>query len=534
MDNSKHGHIPMQERLDLNKTQGASTPKEVKLSERNLMLRLWFSIVMPNTKDMFLVYGGNPKLNFELIAIANPVETGNFILEDGKVLTLSRKSSPSRNCIYQGQPCGALDWCCEGLVCDGFFKGTCNSCVAKNQACSTSVPSPETGVRGSAPGSRVQGAAAPGRVQGAAPLAGYFFMTTGLKINLHKNEIMGIGIRSEEVEYAASVLGCSMFSPHFVHLGVKVDGAMTRINSWDEVISKVSSRLFKWKTKDVCALQRLIFILNGRNKEFRPLSILKNALMNEEASHNVGLASCFSEIAKLLSISIADGRHCVGMKLKVSIETMDFEHFKRIVPPGLLMTLKRKKLNEDDGDSNNSNLKENVDESASFGRFKKSVAPNEMALKHRYRRLYALESSKQINVAEQMSHTSLVFSYRRVPKGGVEEEHQCLLQSRIDCILLPQMLDRWVWSLKASGEFSVKSVRYLIDDLLLPKEDFPTRWVNVIPIKINVFAWRVRSDKLPKVESLRGVDLSSILCRCNISVESSAHLFVFLGFSVKK
>ncbi|GJR92091.1 hypothetical protein Tco_0216102 [Tanacetum coccineum] len=34
------------------------------------------------------------------------------------------------------------------------------------------------------------------------------------------------------------------------------------------------------------------------------------------------------------------------------------------------------KLNEDDGDSNNSNLKENVDESASFGRFKKSVAPS--------------------------------------------------------------------------------------------------------------------------------------------------------------
>nr|GEZ23717.1 hypothetical protein [Tanacetum cinerariifolium] len=30
MDNSKHDHIPMQERLDLNKTQGASTPEEVK------------------------------------------------------------------------------------------------------------------------------------------------------------------------------------------------------------------------------------------------------------------------------------------------------------------------------------------------------------------------------------------------------------------------------------------------------------------------------------------------------------------------
>nr|GEU83619.1 putative zinc finger, CCHC-type [Tanacetum cinerariifolium] len=30
MDNSKRGHILMQEKLDLNKTQGASTPKEVK------------------------------------------------------------------------------------------------------------------------------------------------------------------------------------------------------------------------------------------------------------------------------------------------------------------------------------------------------------------------------------------------------------------------------------------------------------------------------------------------------------------------
>ncbi|GJZ14816.1 hypothetical protein Tco_0550493 [Tanacetum coccineum] len=30
MDNSKRGNIPMQERLDLNKTQDASTPEEVK------------------------------------------------------------------------------------------------------------------------------------------------------------------------------------------------------------------------------------------------------------------------------------------------------------------------------------------------------------------------------------------------------------------------------------------------------------------------------------------------------------------------
>ena len=53
------------------------------------------------------------------------------------------------------------------------------------------------------------------------------------------------------------------------------------------------------------------------------------------------------------------------------------------------------------------------------------------------------------------------------------------------------MLDRWIWSLEASGEFSVNSVRSFIDDTLFPKEDVHTRWVKVVPIKINVFAWRV-------------------------------------------
>ncbi|GJW15258.1 retrotransposon protein, putative, ty1-copia subclass [Tanacetum coccineum] len=99
MDNSKRGHIPMQERLDLNKTQGASTPKEVKRMQnvpyasvvgsimyavrctrpdvafaQNITSQFqqnpgelhWTAVknilkYLRNTKDMFLVYGGNPK-----------------------------------------------------------------------------------------------------------------------------------------------------------------------------------------------------------------------------------------------------------------------------------------------------------------------------------------------------------------------------------------------------------------------------------------------------------------------------------------
>ncbi|GJR20562.1 retrotransposon protein, putative, ty1-copia subclass [Tanacetum coccineum] len=109
MDNSKRGHIPMQERLDLKKTQGASTPKEVKCMQnvpyasavvsfiytvrctrpdvafaQNITSRFqqnpgeshWTAVknilkYLRNTKDMFLVYGGNPKAELRVDCYCN-------------------------------------------------------------------------------------------------------------------------------------------------------------------------------------------------------------------------------------------------------------------------------------------------------------------------------------------------------------------------------------------------------------------------------------------------------------------------------
>ncbi|GJR03351.1 hypothetical protein Tco_0526335 [Tanacetum coccineum] len=71
----------------------------------------------------------------------------------------------------------------------------------------------------------------------------------GLKINLHKSKLMGIGVSSNVVAAAASLIGCSILTAPFNYLGVKVGSNMSRINSWDDVISKVSSRLSKWKLK---------------------------------------------------------------------------------------------------------------------------------------------------------------------------------------------------------------------------------------------------------------------------------------------
>ncbi|GJR33137.1 retrotransposon protein, putative, ty1-copia subclass [Tanacetum coccineum] len=82
MDNSKRGTIPMQERLDLNKSQGAQTPKEVNrmknvpYASANPGELHWTAVknilkYLRNTKDMFLVYGGNPEAELRVDCYCN-------------------------------------------------------------------------------------------------------------------------------------------------------------------------------------------------------------------------------------------------------------------------------------------------------------------------------------------------------------------------------------------------------------------------------------------------------------------------------
>ncbi|GKE94974.1 RNA-directed DNA polymerase, eukaryota, partial [Tanacetum coccineum] len=131
-------------------------------------------------------------------------------------------------------------------------------------------------------------------------------------------------------------------------------------------------------------------------------------------------------------------------------------------------------------------------------------------------RVYALENKKHIIVAEKISEATLIASFHRTPRGGVEEDQ------------FSNSNDRWVWLLDPSGEYSVSSARTYIDNLLLPTVGSPTRWAKVVPIKINIFAWKVCFDKLPTRLnlSLRGIDIPSIVCpNCSLARESCSHLF---------
>nr|GEV19206.1 hypothetical protein [Tanacetum cinerariifolium] len=153
-------------------------------------------------------------------------------------------------------------------------------------------------------------------------------------------------------------------------------------------------------------------------------------------------------------------------------------------------------------------------------------------LKSLYPRVYALETSKNITVAKKMSHVDLGFSLRRNPRGGIEQVQFTDLSSTLEDIV--DMRDRWVWSLEGTDDFSVASVRRRIDDLRLQVVSSKTRWVNSVPIKINIHAWKVRNDGLPTRLNIskRGMDIAFISCPvCGLTVKSVSHIFFACQFA---
>ncbi|GKE77732.1 RNA-directed DNA polymerase, eukaryota, reverse transcriptase zinc-binding domain protein [Tanacetum coccineum] len=113
-------------------------------------------------------------------------------------------------------------------------------------------------------------------------------------------------------------------------------------------------------------------------------------------------------------------------------------------------------------------------------------------------------------------------------RGGVEQLQLVSLQSLLQGLILPNTSDRWVWLISGDGEFSVSSVRNLIDEKTLGTVGTKSRWCKLVLIKVNILSWRVKLDNLPTRLNLsrRGLDLPTILCpSCNLAIESSDHIF---------
>ncbi|GJW34504.1 hypothetical protein Tco_0054536 [Tanacetum coccineum] len=118
MDTSKRGYIPMQEKLDLNKTQGASTPEEVKRMQNVPYTSAIGSIMYEVRFDCYC------DAAFETDRDDTKSQTGYFfVLNGGAVDWKSSKQSTTAMSAIEAEYIGASEAAMEAVWIRKFISG---------------------------------------------------------------------------------------------------------------------------------------------------------------------------------------------------------------------------------------------------------------------------------------------------------------------------------------------------------------------------------------------------------------------------
>ncbi|GJS35663.1 RNA-directed DNA polymerase, eukaryota, reverse transcriptase zinc-binding domain protein [Tanacetum coccineum] len=401
-----------------------------------------------------------------------------------------------------------------------------------------------------------------------------FYRASGLRINMAKSKIMGTLVAKDTVNNDVVKLGCLILNTPFTYLGTKVGSSMTRYDAWEEVINKVCSRLSKWKMKSLSIGGRLTLIKSVLTAiPIFHLSIYKAplAVLRKLESirchffhghvHN-STQACWIKWSKILAPKDKGGLgvsslYALNRSLMLKWVWRFFDQsssfWARII----------KAIHGVDGQigkhitvCNNSSWLHIVKEMGVLNHlginfldlmrlklgdgsktyFWRDRWIGDDSLKNLYPRVYALENSEDVTVRSKLTDLRLEHSFRRDPRGGIEQAQFSSLSDLVSNVNLLPISDKWSWTLNGSGEFSVASIRREIDNIRLAVVSSKTQWIKSVPIKVNIIAWKVKLDALPTRLNIsrRGIAINSILCPiCDSGVESSNHLFFMCNLALQ-
>ncbi|XP_071736119.1 uncharacterized protein [Rutidosis leptorrhynchoides] len=156
----------------------------------------------------------------------------------------------------------------------------------------------------------------------------------------------------------------------------------------------------------------------------------------------------------------------------------------------------------------------------------------DIALKDVFKRLVRLETNTKATVADRVNWDgnwcSPTWEWSRVVTGRTIGELEELERLISTWKMASEKEDSWSWNLCGSGKFSTKSLTKQIMAKCLPPNasNLSTLKNDLVSIKVGVFVWRARKERLPVLFELdkRGVDLNSVLCPlCGDEVETVSH-----------
>nr|GEZ42469.1 RNA-directed DNA polymerase, eukaryota [Tanacetum cinerariifolium] len=321
-----------------------------------------------------------------------------------------------------------------------------------------------------------------GNLRGITQMLYCFLLVSGLKINLHKSQLLGVGVASDRIIDAAGSIGCSIMKVPFKYLGVMVGGNMSKINAWDETVAKVKSRLSKWKLNTLSIGGR--FTLLKSVLGFTPIysmslyKVPKSVLCElESIRRNFFNGSQGND----KNISWVKWSKVLASKRFGGLGVSSFFALNR----SLLFKWVWRFISQE-----NSLWYRCI--SAMFGNrsgmrtlFWKDIWLGDTPFCMLFPRLYALDNSKDCTVASKLQG-DLAYSFRRPVRGGVEAHQLDNIMEMVQSKVLSDIDDRWIWDLNGEGVFQVKDAHDLLDEALLPKDNVATRWIKTVPIKFAI------------------------------------------------
>ncbi|GJU43299.1 hypothetical protein Tco_1200565 [Tanacetum coccineum] len=252
------------------------------------------------------------------------------------------------------------------------------------------------------------------------------------------------------VEAAVNDIGCMALNLPFSYLGINIGGHMSRIKAWDNVINKVLCRLSKWKMKSLS--------IDGK------LTLLKSVL----GSTLIYYMSMFKAPIHVLK----------------KLESICSHFFNGVDPYVRKMT---------------------------FVKWDNVLASKEkggLGVSSFYALNRALIFKWIWNFRTQ--NNSL---WSRVIKAIHGDDGKLGSKPSFSSNWAEIIRDIPLLYNKGDGEFSVSSVRSLIDDKILEVFGPKTRWIKYVPIKVNILAWRIKLDYLPTCLNLSRRDLYKNIAR---------------------
>ncbi|GJV88651.1 hypothetical protein Tco_1532589 [Tanacetum coccineum] len=308
-----------------------------------------------------------------------------------------------------------------------------------------------------------------------------FSLLSGLSINLKKSHLLGVGIRSEDVNAAALYFGCSTMKTPFKYLGVMVGGNSLTLQAWDDTIGKLKARLSNLKLKTLSVGGRLTLLKSvlGSTRVYNMsiYKVPKSVLQTMESIRRNFFNSVQCDERKIVWIEESDDEHDSdddvneGDLNAVDSDVDEVKWVWRFISRDnslwcrLIMSMHGSLLDK-------------------LSPFRYSTWKSIIRELWRLRRMYGRGDKLQLSVTSSLGV---------LLEDGVESSQLALLQTYIEGTLLSNMEDRWVWDLNGEGVFRVKDVRILLDECFLRK-DYATSMGRFLALDSSVADWLRRSS----------------------------------------